>query len=233
MGYLPIFLNVHGWPCLVVGGGETAERKVRALVAAKAEVTVVSPDLTAGLGCLVKDGRIRYLPRGYRAGDVRGCRLVYAATDDRQLQRQIAGEAGRLGVLVNSADAPELCSFIAPAVVDRGDLKIAISTSGASPAFAKRIRCELESRFGPEYAVLIELLRAARSYLRSTEVDGAKRAVRLSALASANLAECIGIGDLASVERILGEHLGEGVNLETLGLGPRRFEVARQTNVPR
>jgi len=221
MGYLPIYLDLGGRRCLVVGGGAVAERKVKTVLEAGGEVTVVSPLLTGGLGRLAAAGRVIHVARMYRHGDLRGFALVYVATQDSELHREIAAEARELGVLLNVADAPELCSFIAPAVMKRGELQIAISTAGASPAFASRLRRELEARYGPEYAMALAILRAARRHLRATEPDSAERARKLGALAASELPECIRRAEVGAVDALLARHLGAGLG----ALGLRESEL--------
>ncbi len=237
MGYIPIFLDVGGKPCLVVGGGEVAARRVRALIEAGATVTIVSPELGAELAAIARRGRIRHLPRRYQRGDLTGFELAYGATDDGALQRELAAEARELGVQINVADEPELCSFIAPAVIRRGNLQIAISTSGASPALAARIRRELEPQFGPEYERLLEVLRRARMHLMGVEADSGERARKLRALAASRLRESLARGDDAAADAILAEHLGSEASLArfgTKGAGVRDSTGANaRTNGPR
>src|SRR5208282_3908540 len=223
MGYLPIFLDVTGRECVVVGGGEVAARKVASLLEAGARVTVVSPGLAPRLEAIVAQGLVTYVARDYARGDIRGCVLVYAGTDDSQLHRELAAEARALGIPINVVDMPELCAFIAPAVVKRGALQIAISTGGASPAFAARLRRELEDQFGTEYTLTLEVLRAARRRLHADEIDPAERMRRLTDLANSALPDAIAVGDAAAIERILATHLGDGVSLATLGLAPAEF----------
>jgi precorrin-2 dehydrogenase/sirohydrochlorin ferrochelatase len=217
MGYIPIFLDVTGRKCVVVGGGEVAARKVEALLNAGAQVTVVSPRLSP-LDSLAARGLVTHIARDYERGDIRGCILVYAATDDPKLHRELVAEARALGIPVNVADVPELCTFISPAVVNRGELQIAISTGGASPAFAARLRRELEDQFGTEYAMTLEVLRAARRRLHADEMDPADRMRRLKELADSALPDAIAVGDVAAIERILASYLGDGVGLEALGI---------------
>jgi len=216
MGYIPIFIEVGGKPCLVVGSGEVAERKVSALLEAGAAVTIVSPMLDGRLAAIASRGEVRYLARRWRRGEMAGFVLVYAATDDPALQREIAAEAGELGIPINVADAPELCSFIAPSLIRRGDLQIAISTGGASPALAARLRKELEPRFGPEYVRLLDVMRAARRWLMAARIDSDDRARRLRALANSQLRECLASGDDRAADAILEEHLG--ATLANLGM---------------
>jgi precorrin-2 dehydrogenase / sirohydrochlorin ferrochelatase len=218
MAYIPIFLDVTGRECVVVGAGEVAARKVEALVEAGARVTVVSPRLSPPLEAMAARGIVTHVGRDYQRGDLRGCVLAYAATDDPKLHRELAAEARALGIPINVVDVPELCTFISPAVVNRDDLQIAISTSGASPAFAARLRRALEDQFGPEYALTLEVLRAARRRLHADEIDPADRMRRLKELANSALPDAIAAGDVAAIERILATHLGDDVGLAALGL---------------
>lgn len=212
MAYVPIFLEVTGRRCVVVGGGEVAARKVQNLIEAGAVVTVVSPSLIEELRALARDRRIHHINRGYKMGDMADATLVYAASDDSGLHRRLHDEARDRGIPINVADAPELCTFIAPAVVARGSLKIAISTEGASPAMARRIRERLERLFGPEYGLTLEVLRAARSHLKTNEPDIRIRARKLSALAAARIPEYLRKGDFDSVDEILRHEIGVGLD---------------------
>lgn len=223
MGYIPIFLDVSGKPCLVVGGGEVAERKVRGLLEAGAAVTLLSPELSAALAAIAERGLMRYLARPYRAGDLSGFTLVYAATDQPAVDRQVAAEAQELGIPINVADMPELCSFLAASVVRRGDLQIAISTGGSSPALAARLREELEAKFGPEYALLLEILRAVRTRLMASELDPGERARKLRTLVASRLRECLGRGDYAAADATVFEHLG--MTLAELGFDHARLNL--------
>jgi precorrin-2 dehydrogenase / sirohydrochlorin ferrochelatase len=218
MGYIPIFLDVTGRECVVIGGGEVAARKVEALLNAGAQVTVVSPRLSQSLESLAVRAQVTHIAREYERGDIRGCVLVYAASDDPKLHRELVAEARALGIPINVVDVPELCTFISPAVVNRGDLQIAISTGGASPAFAARLRRALEDQFGTEYALTLRVLRAARRWLYADEIDPADRMRRLKELADSALPDAIADGDVAAIERILASCLGDGVGLAALGV---------------
>lgn len=219
MGHLPIFLDVAGRRCLVVGGGEVAERKVASLLDAGADVTVISPEITPGLSRHARVRKIDHLRRPYRPGDMEGVMLVYAATDDADLHQRLYAEARARRILINVADVPSLCTFIAPAVMTRGALKIAVSTGGASPGMAARIVARLERMFGPEYAVTLEVLRAARRRLLEAEPDIKTRARKLTALAASRIPEYLRKGDLDNVDAILLRHVGAGLDL--LGLRER------------
>jgi precorrin-2 dehydrogenase/sirohydrochlorin ferrochelatase len=218
MAYIPIFLDVTGRQCVVVGGGEVAARKVESILEASARVTVVSPSLSPPMEAIVAREQVTHLARNYERGDIRGCVLVYAATDDPKLHRELAAEARTLGIPVNVVDVPELCTFIAPAVIKRGALQIAISTGGASPAFAARLRRNLEDQFGDEHALTLEVLRAARRQLHACEIDPAVRMRRLKDLANSALPDAIAARDMPAIDRILATHLGDGVDLAVLGL---------------
>ncbi|MCX5647804.1 MAG: bifunctional precorrin-2 dehydrogenase/sirohydrochlorin ferrochelatase [Planctomycetota bacterium] len=159
----PIVLNLFGRRALVVGGGEVALRKARALADAGARVRVVAPKLVAGF---TEDGRFECLAVRYEKRHLEGALVAVAATDDEAVNRRIAEDARVAGVLVNVVDRPELCDFIVPAQVRRVDLLIAISPSGAAPSRARRLRERLEKEFGPEYATLLEVLREVREDLK-------------------------------------------------------------------
>jgi uroporphyrin-III C-methyltransferase / precorrin-2 dehydrogenase / sirohydrochlorin ferrochelatase len=152
----PIFVDLTGRPVVVIGGGTVAERKVETLLEAGAQVTVVSPEVTPLIARRAEAGRVRVQARPYRAGDLRGFCLAYAATSDPAVNRAVRIEARVEGVWLNAIDQPDLCDFITPAIVRRGNLTIAISTNGRCPGLAKKIREDLEKQFGPEYADLVE-----------------------------------------------------------------------------
>jgi precorrin-2 dehydrogenase / sirohydrochlorin ferrochelatase len=165
--YFPAFLDLRGRRCLVVGGGQVGERKVRDLLAAGADVTVVSPALTSGLSELVAAAAIGHRPRSFLKSDVRGCALVIAATGRPEVDNVVAAAARRHRALVNVVDRPELCDFIFPSVLRRGELQIAVSTGGRSPALAREIRRRLEPAFRPEFAELVERVGIARIRARA------------------------------------------------------------------
>jgi siroheme synthase-like protein len=160
--YPLVLINLARVRCVVVGGGAVAERKVRDLIAGGARPQVISPALTAALAGWHAAGQIEHLARAYRPGDLEGAFLAIAATDDRGVNAAVAEEGARRGILVNVADDPAAGNFHTAATVRRGDLLLAVSTGGASPALAARIRRELGSRYGEEYARLLDLLRGLR-----------------------------------------------------------------------
>ena len=220
MGYLPISMNLEGRRCVVVGGGEVAERKVAALLQAGARVCVISPKLNAELLRLASTNAVEHLAREWKPGDLKGSFLAFAATDDLRVHRAIAAEAHALRVPINVADQPELCDFITPSVMRRGELQIAISTSGASPALASRIRRDLQGIIGPEYETVTRIMRAARSYLRKRRLDARERSWTLRAIAVSNIAEHVRQGDRAAIDRLLTQHLGAGLDVLRIKLHP-------------
>jgi siroheme synthase-like protein len=167
MGYYPVFLEMKSRPCVVVGGGTVAERKVEGLLAAGAQVTVISPELTPALAALKEKGRLNHVARPYRKGDLQGYEVAMVATDDGAVNADVTREGRRRRIWVNSADDPPNCDFILPSVIRRGETVIAASTGGASPALARRLREELEAFLNEGYGPLAELLQEVRQELRS------------------------------------------------------------------
>jgi len=176
MPYYPINLNLSGRTCAVIGGGAVAERKTESLLEYGASVRVVSPDLTPRLAGLKSEGRIEHLESEYRPERLEGAFLVIGATDDREVNRRISGDARAAGIPVNIVDDPKLCTFFVPASVRRGDLVISVSTSGSSPSLARTIREELEARYGPEYGRLADLLGSLRDEVKERYASMEERA---------------------------------------------------------
>jgi precorrin-2 dehydrogenase/sirohydrochlorin ferrochelatase len=161
-GY-PAILILDGKPGIVIGGGTIAERKIRTLLDAGAQVRAIAPTATPGVAELAASGRIEWVSRGYEDGDLKGAHVAIAATDDRATNEAVYEEATREGIPVNVVDDPEHSTFIAPSIVRRGDLLIAISTGGANPALAVRLRERLESEFGEEYGAYLDLIKRLKN----------------------------------------------------------------------
>ena len=172
MAYYPIAMDLTDKTCLIVGGGEVAFRKAVSLREAGARVTIISPEADPRLASL--DG-VEIIGRAFQPGDTAEHTLVFAATDDQSINSAVSREAVQHGIPVNVVDDPDLCSFIVPACVRRGDLLLAVSTSGKSPALSKRIRIELESRYGPEYADFVNLLGELRDEVKAKYPSQADR----------------------------------------------------------
>ena len=169
----PIFVDLRGVPVVVVGAGAIAERKVSALIEAGAHVTVVAPDVAPGIEAWAAEGRLVLKRRKYQAGDLGGARLAYAATGNDVVSRAVRVEALAQGVWLNAVDQPDLCDFISPAIVRRGDLRVAISTNGRAPALSRRIREELEEHFQEEWGGMVERAAAERERLRAGGTEAA------------------------------------------------------------
>ena len=166
MGYYPLFLEMDHRRCVVIGGGAVAERKVAGLVAAGADVTVISPALSDGLREPLATGAVRHVAHEYRSGDLAGFELVFVATDDAAVNSTVYRDARAHGIWVNCADDPPHCDFILPAVIRQGDLTVAVSTGGASPAAARAVREELEGYFTEDYARLVQVAAEVRAELK-------------------------------------------------------------------
>jgi siroheme synthase-like protein len=171
MAYYPVCLDMTDRPCLLVGGGPVAERKVAGLLDAGARLTVVSPSATDRLREWARGDRIRLLPREYAAADLAGQAVVFVATDDGGINARVARDARAAGVLVNAADDPAHCDFILPAVLSRGEITVAVSTGGASPALARVVRDELGAYLDrDDYAALARVVTDVRRILREQEI---------------------------------------------------------------
>ena len=172
--YYPLMLNLKGKKCVVVGGGHVALRKVKMLLDCGADITVVSPKPHLGMAKLSEKKAIRLIHRDYKVGDLTDATLAVASTDVKEINRTVAHEAKRLGILVNVVDDPRLSSFILPSFFRRGHLTIAVSSGGTSPALARKIRSNLEKSLGKEYATLLLLISEVRSAIkeRGYVVDG-------------------------------------------------------------
>ncbi|HBL27355.1 MAG TPA: hypothetical protein DD490_11025 [Acidobacteria bacterium] len=175
MAHYPVFLDLRVRPCVVVGGGHLAEEKARGLIAAGAVVTVIAPGLTAGLTALADEGRLLHRPRGYRPGDLEGVFLAISTDQTAETAEAIWQEALRRNILINTVDDVPRCDFIAPSVVRRGDLSIAISTGGKAPVLAVRLRQWLESQLGEEYGRFLALAGSVRKDLARRQPDFATR----------------------------------------------------------
>jgi siroheme synthase-like protein len=167
MSYYPIFVEMAGRRVLVVGGGNVAEGKVAGLLTAGADVTVIAPDLTPLLRNQCEAGEFRYDAHEYRDGDLEGYEVCFVATDDGAVNAQVAAEGKRRKIWVNAADDPKYCDFILPSVVRQGEVVVAASTGGSSPALARRLREDLTAFLSDDYAPLAELLAEVRTDIRS------------------------------------------------------------------
>ncbi len=172
----PVFLDLARKRCLVVGGGQVALRKVSALLESGADVQVISPEACVGLLQLADAGQVKLVRRQYREGDLEGVFLAVAATDDPGINKMVSAEARSRRCLVNVVDDPANSDFIVPSCLRRGDITVAVSTGGASPALARKLRTRLEGELGEEYALLAGLVGGVRGELlrQGIHVDAAR-----------------------------------------------------------
>lgn len=171
-GYYPVVLQLRGKRCVVIGGGNIAQRKLMGLIEAGAnDVWAVSPSFTPGIEALAVQGKIRIERREYKEADACEAWLIFAATNDKRVNAAIAADADRFGILVNAADESGNSSFISPSVVRRGDLLLAVTASGASPALSQQIKRELEGQYGPQYEEITMRLRRLRERALSRILD--------------------------------------------------------------
>lgn len=176
MKVYPVELLIEGIPCVVIGGGPVAERKAQALLAAGARVKVIAPEVTCEIARLAAEGQLEWCRQQAREADIAEAFIVIAASDDRALNSRIAVAAKAAGQLVNVVDEPEGCNFFVPAVVRRGPVIFTVSTGGKSPALAGRLRRDLESRYGPEWGLLAQLLGRLRPEVQAAVGTQAQRA---------------------------------------------------------
>ena len=205
MRLYPLALKIDGRRCVVVGGGRVAERKVGSLCECSAKVVVVSPELTPDLEAMGARGEIETLRRAFEPADLEGAVLAMAATDDTAVNEAVLAAGEAYSVLVNVVDVPELCDFYVPASVNRGDLQITISTSGACPALSRKLRRQLSAEFGPEYEPYLRLLNRLRRGLIERVAEPAERKRILNELLAAPTLDLLAEGAESEAERILEE----------------------------
>jgi len=191
MPYYPIFLDLNHQNVVVVGGGDVAERKIKNLLIYGCTIYISSPHLTPHLQQLVATKKIHHIPYESLDSYMDDTFMVIAATDDNEVNSKIASQAKKHGLLINTVDQPKDCNFIMPSIVKRGNLQIAISTAGKSPALAKKIRKNLESMFPPEYDSFAELLGIIRTKLLSQDQPSSKNKIIFQQLVDSNLLEMI------------------------------------------
>jgi precorrin-2 dehydrogenase/sirohydrochlorin ferrochelatase len=216
MKYYPVYLNIQGRTCLVVGGGQVGTRKVLTLLKCSAKVRVISPEATPRLAELAEQGRIELIRRNYCSQDLDQIFLVIGATDDQALNQQIHKDAETMQRLCNIADQPALCNFVLPSIVNYGDLSIAISTAGKSPAFAKHLRRQLEGQFGPEHGRMLELMGAVRARLLAQEHAPEEHKPLFEQLINSGLLQMVKAEDQQQIDALLCKVLGPGYQYDQL-----------------
>ena len=200
--------------CVVIGGGEVGTRKTETLVSAGAKVTVISPKVSERIRTMGLDGSVEVFQREYKKGDLEGFVFCFAATHSPELNKRIWIEASERGILCNIADKSAPSDFIVPSVVERGDLTIAVSTGGNSPALAKKIRKDLESMFDDAYERLLKLLAVVRRVLLENDNDSPKHKRLFTAFVESGILEAL--REEKDIEPIISEIFGKEPVIDTL-----------------
>ena len=227
MDYLPIFVKIEDRPCLVVGGGKVAARKVRLLVKAGANITLVSPDLCDEIEAAVEQGAVRHVKRRFQDADMDEAVLVIAATDDEELNRSVSDLAMQQRIPVNVVDNPSLCSFIMPSIIDRSPVQVAVSTGGASPVLARLLRARLEGFIPAAYGRLAKLVDGYRQQAKDRFTDPDQRRYFWESILQGRIAELFFAGQEEKARTALQEAIddvdsnyGENGEVYLVGAGP-------------
>jgi precorrin-2 dehydrogenase / sirohydrochlorin ferrochelatase len=220
--YYPILVDLRGKRVLVVGGGMVAHRKIETLLEHGASVEVVAKDLDRPVAGLVDKGLIGYGGREFSEAFLNGVFLVIAATSDEELNRRVAEKAQEKGLLVNAVDQPSDCNFIVPSILRRGDLVVSISTSGKSPAFAKKIRRDLEEHFGDEFESFLDVMGSLRESVLSLGLSQEQNKKVFEKLITSPLLHCLGEKKWEEAASIVSDILGRPVSSEELMMYARK-----------
>jgi len=216
MSFYPIFVQLEGKKVVVVGGGNVAHRKVLALLECGAAIYLAGRELTPELKQMVEKREIHFLGREFKDEYLNNAFMIIAATDDKDLNHQISTSAREKGVWVNAVDQPSDCDFIVPSILKRGDLQIAISTSGKSPALARKIRKGLEAQFGQEYETFLAMMGRLRKEILSLGLPQEENSRIFQKIVDADLLENFSDGSPQKMAEYLKNILPEQVNLKNL-----------------
>jgi precorrin-2 dehydrogenase/sirohydrochlorin ferrochelatase len=214
VSYYPVFLSLKDKSCVIVGGGNVAVRKAVRLIECGANVTVVDRQLVPEMAALVAKGSARHVDDDYKKSHIEGAFLIIGATDRDEINNLIAQDARALNILVNIVDDPKRCDFILPSVLSRGSLAIAISTGGDSPALARKIRQELEDRFGPEYGYLLDIMGRLRELVLADGRPSAENKAVFEAVLQSDILTAIREKDLSRIHSIIKEKTGKDIPLD-------------------
>ena len=215
MKYYPVCLNIQGRRCVVIGGGEVGERKAGRLVESGAAVIVVGSHLTPLLLQMKEEGKIAHIDSDYGEEHIRDAFLVIGATDSDDVNETIARDARERGILANIVDDPDNCDFILPAILERGELLVAVSTSGKSPALAAKVRDEVSAFIGPEYEMLIEIMARLRQMVQKKGLSPEENKKLFEAVINSDIAERIRAEDWGGVAEVIRDLTG--VDLDVRG----------------
>jgi precorrin-2 dehydrogenase/sirohydrochlorin ferrochelatase len=214
MAYYPIFIKLDGKTALVVGGGRVAQRKIETLLEYGASVHIISKELTDKLKQLVESGDIRHMGEKFENKHLDGAFLVIAATDNEKLNHEISETAQKKGLLINTVDQPTDCNFIVPSIVKRGDLILAISTSGKSPALAKKLRKKMDGQFGSEYEAYLILMGCLRKEVLKMGLSHNENGRIFQEIVDSDVLEALTGKDRDRVKSTLRRILPEGTAVE-------------------
>jgi precorrin-2 dehydrogenase / sirohydrochlorin ferrochelatase len=206
--YYPVYIQLRDQPCTVIGGGKIAEGKVEGLLAVQARVTVIAPELTPHLQQLAEQKQVTYISRKYQPGDLTGAFMVICATDQAEINHQVWQEATTNHQLVNVVDDTPRCNFIAPSILRKGDLTIAISTSGKAPALAVRLKERFQREIGPEYERFLELAGELREPLAKHIPDFETRKALWYELVDSDILSVLAEGDEVKAREIISQVVG-------------------------
>ncbi len=207
MDYLPLFLDVKTKPCLIVGGGVIATRKVALLARAQAKITIVAPEISTELQCKVDEGIISWQQKSFVPEDLQGYQLVFAATDDRKVNAEIAMLCREQSILVNAADDTKNCDFILPSIIDRSPVQIAVSTGGASPVLARMLRTKLENCTPTAYGQLAKLIERNRLDVKAKFASVDQRRKFWEQVLQGPIAELVFAGQVSTAQKLLTEKI--------------------------
>jgi precorrin-2 dehydrogenase/sirohydrochlorin ferrochelatase len=211
--YHPIFVDLRDKLVVVVGGGMVAARKVEPLLKAGARIKVIAPEVVDEIG---QCAQVEIVSREYKKGDLKGASLVIAATHSEETNRAVSRDALSKRIFCNVVDSPELCTFIVPSVVERGPIKIAISTGGFSPALSRRLRMIIGKNLGEEYVILAAILGKIRPLVRSSTGVSEDHRRLFEVLIDSELLDAIRANDRGLAEDILFQALGEHIDLKEI-----------------
>ena len=214
MKYYPTCLNISERKCVVVGGGDVAERKVTRLLEAGADVEVVGKFLTHKLETMKSEGKIKHIAADYREDFINGAFLVIGATDRDDVNERIYLDARAKGIIVNIVDSPDRCDFTLPSVVQQGDLQIAISTGGKSPALAKKLREEMQESYGSEYETLLNIMGRVREKVIIKGHPSEENKRLFEALLNSKILQYIKEKNWGEVKKVIDDIVGEDIDLE-------------------
>ena len=213
MEFYPVCLDISGERCVVVGGGEVAERKAAGLLECGAKVVLVARDLTTELRVMKDAGKIKHVANDYTKECLEGAFLVIGATDREDVNEKVSQDARDRGILVNIVDVPARCNFIVPSVFRRGDLLVAVSTGGKSPALARRLREEIEERYGPEYGTLLGIMGDLRGRIIARGASSAENRVLFESVLDSDILRYIREEKGTRVWEIIRDLTGEDIEV--------------------